>query len=91
METALHGDYKFTAEFSCDEVALVADGCRYREARNVLVRNDRRVLDFLTQFAQAAAEDDAYQRLATADAFCNVGGSCVYFFNSWINNVLFYV
>ncbi len=34
METALHGDDKFVAEFAEDEVAAMAFDSRHREIRN---------------------------------------------------------
>ena len=85
MDPALHHYDFLSTEGSDDEVALVAYRSRYREARDGLVRDDKRILDRRCEPAEAASEDDAYQRLPPAELLLDVIRCSIDSFNSWIH------
>ena len=59
VEPALHGANPFSGQVSHNEVALVANGRRLGEMRNLGIRDHGFGFDDITQFPQAAAQHDA--------------------------------
>ena len=78
VDAALHRDHAFPAEGADDEVPLVADGRGHGEAGEFAVRDDEGILDLVGQLAEAAAEDDADQRLPSFQPLGEGVGSGVY-------------
>ena len=63
MEPALHRHYGLAPEFAAYEIALVPYGCGNGKARNLGIRYYGLILDFVSQFSQAAPQNNADQRL----------------------------
>ena len=60
MDAALHGNHRFAGQRAHNEIAFVADGRAHREAGNVFIRYDQRVLNLVCQFAKTASQDNAH-------------------------------
>ena len=71
VDAPLHGDDGFSTQFPDNEVSLVADGGRGREAGDVPVGDGDALGNLVGQFSQAAAQDDAYFRLQVPDLSAN--------------------
>ena len=82
MDAPLHGDDRFAGQRAHNEIAFVADGRAHREAGNILIGDNQRILDLVGQLAQAASQDNAHQGLPPIQAAfyivrCQVNCICV--------------
>ena len=66
VEASLHRNDLLPGQSAYDEIAFVAYGCRLWKARDVGVRDDSRVAYLLRYVSEAAAQDYAEFRLASA-------------------------
>ena len=91
VDAPLHGDDGFPADFSDDEVPLVADGRRDRESGDVPVGNGDGVDDLVGQPSQSASQDDAdgWMQVKIRQDAVDIGSSLVNPFCSRVHDILF--
>ena len=85
MNPALHCNDSLPAEFSYDEIALVAYCSGNRESRNRPVRNHDRICNLLGQLAETASEDNAHHRLPALQLTPQIFSGVLYSFCSMVH------
>ena len=85
MYAALHRDDGFPAQFTDDEIALVAYRCRHWKSGDCPVWDCDRIADAFGEFAKTASEDDSDLRSEVSELTLDVVGCCIDSFCSWVH------